>query len=233
MATVAPPVLPEFFYRYRSLGGEDSLEIMKREISAVVEGYIWCGDFLKLNDPMEGDFDLTARLKKRPRAQEVLDAITSGQTDVGIASLSDTLNNDLMWTHYANNWSGICIQYHAQRLVRSLPADASVVRMAYNEKPSWVGVRDTKNIDDAVKKVFSQKKFNWAYEREWRVLGHKQRNYISDKKATKCVYLGPRLGLEHSTHVRTALSKAGITFKQIEVDSYSLKVKPFKVLRRF
>jgi hypothetical protein len=105
--------------------------------------------------------------------------------------------------------------------------------MAYNEKPSWVGVRDTKDLDDAVKKVFSQKKFNWAYEREWRVLGRKERNCIKDKKAIKCVYLGPRLHLDHSSYVRTALSNAGIKYKQIEVDSYSLKIKPSKPLRRF
>jgi hypothetical protein len=109
MGTVAPPVLPEHFFRYRSLGPKDSLDIVNREMDAIVQSYIYCGDFLKLNDPMEGDFALTARLMKRPEAQEVLDAISTGQTDVGIASLSDTLNNDLMWTHYANNWSGICM----------------------------------------------------------------------------------------------------------------------------
>jgi hypothetical protein len=230
MGTVAPPVLPEYFYRYRPLGPADSLAIVNREMDAIVKGYIYCGDFMNLNDPMEGDFTLTARLNKRPEAQAVLDTIINGQTNVGIASLSDTLDNDLMWTHYANNWSGICIQYHAQRLVNALPADSTVVRMAYNEKPSWVGVRDTKNLDDAVKKVFSQKKFNWAYEREWRVLGRKQRNKISDKKALKCVYLGPRINLEHSSEVRTALSRAEVKFKVIEVDSYSLKVKPWKRL---
>jgi hypothetical protein len=104
MGTVAPPVLPEYFFRYRSLGLEDSLDIVNREMDAILQSYIYCGDFLRLNDPMEGDFALTARLMKRPEAQEVLDAISTGQTDVGIASLSDTLNNDLMWTHYANIW---------------------------------------------------------------------------------------------------------------------------------
>ena len=43
----------------------------------------------------------------------------------------------------------------------------------------------------------------------------------------------PRLHLDHSSYVRTALSNAGIKYKQIEVDSYSLKIKPFKPLRRF
>ncbi len=103
--------------------------------------------------------------------------------------------------------------------------------MAYNEKTSWVGIHDAKDIEEAVKKVF--KKFNWAYEREWRVLGRKEKNHIADKKAIRCVYLGPRLDLEHSTYVRSALSAAGIKYKQIVVDGYSLKIEPFKPLRRF
>ncbi len=233
MAEVAPPVLPECFYRYRSLGEQGSLDILNREVDAIVNNYIWCGDFMKLNDPTEGDFVLSLRLAKKPHADAVLTAITTGQTGVGIASLSDTLNNDLMWTHYANNWSGVCIEFYAKRLIAALPHDTTIVRMAYNEKPSWVGIHDAKYIDEAVKKVFSQKKFNWAYEREWRVLGMKEKNLITDKKAIRCVYLGPRLDLEHSTYVRSALSAAGIKYKQIVVDGYSLKVEPFKPLRGF
>jgi hypothetical protein len=233
MAEVAPPVLPQYFYRYRSLGNPDSHNILQREIDAIVNYYIWCADFLTLNDITEGDFNLTLRLAKKPHAGAALDAITTGQTSVGIASLSDTLDNDLMWTHYANDWSGLCIEYHAQRLVAALPPEATIVRMAYNEKPSWVGVNDAKDIDAAVKKVFSQKKFTWAYEREWRLLGTKERNFITDKKAVRCVYFGPRLSLEHNTPLLTALSKAGIKYKQIQVKGYSVQVVPYKPIRRF
>jgi hypothetical protein len=233
MAEVAPPVLPEYLYRYRPLGRPGSLKILQREVDAIIDQYIWCSDFLNLNDPTEGDFTLSLRLSKKPHAQEVLNAITSGQTNVGIASLSDTLGNDLMWTHYANNWSGICIEYHAKRLVGSLPHDTTIIRMAYNEKPSWVGMRDSKKTDDAVKKVFSQKKFNWAYEREWRVLGKKGKNFISNKRAIRCIYFGPRMHFKHSAEIRSKLSAAGIKYKEIAVEGYALKAKPFKPARRF
>jgi Protein of unknown function (DUF2971) len=167
------------------------------------------------------------------RIPDLFRKIQDGQTTVGIASLSDTFANDLMWTHYAANWTGICIEYRAKKLVTALPDRATVVRMGYNETPSKVGLHDSKKIDDAVKKVFSQKKFNWAYEREWRVLGQKGQNRIRDKSATRRVFLGPRLHLEHSTHLRTALTKAKIKYRQIEVQGYSLVNKPFKLLREF
>jgi hypothetical protein len=230
MGNVAPPVLPEYFYRYRPLGPKDSFDVLDREIDAIVNNYIWCSEFLNLNDPMEGDFNLTKRLKKTPDIQVVLDSITTGKTTVGIASLSDTFANDLMWTHYAANWTGICVEYRAKKLVAALPGDTTIVRMAYNERPSEVGLRDSKDIEEAVKKVFSQKKFNWAYEREWRVLGTKGQNRINDKSATCRVFLGPRLHEEHSSHLRTALTRAGITCRQLDVKGYALTDKPFKTL---
>lgn len=231
MANVATPVLPEYFYRYRSLGPEWPLDILDRELDAIVNPYIWCSDFLNLNDPMEGYFALTSRLQKKSGSDEVLSAITNGKTDVGIASLSDTFANDLMWAHYASNWTGICIEYRAKRLIAALPNAATVVRMAYNDKPAEVGLGDSENITEAVKKAFSQKKYNWAYEREWRVLGNKGRNRITDKKAIRRVYLGPRLGHEHSIHIRTTLKKAGVGFRVIKVNGYSITHVSFKPLR--
>jgi hypothetical protein len=228
MATVEPPVLPEYFYRYRPLGPRDSLEVLHREVDAIVNPYIWCSDFMSLNDPMEGDFLPTAHLQNKSNSDAVLDAIKTGRTSVGIASLSDTFANDLMWAHYAANWTGICIEYRAKRLVAALPDDTTIVRIAYNEKPTKVGLNDSKDITEAVKKAFSQKKFNWGYEREWRVLGTKGRNRINDKTVVRRVFLGPQLDPDHSTYVRTALKNAGISFRKIEVEGYSLSPKRFK-----
>jgi hypothetical protein len=233
MATVAAPVLPPYFYRYRSLGPEHPLDILNREMDAIVNPYIWCSDFLKLNDPMEGYFSMSARLQKKSNSDSVIDAIMNGQTNVGIASLSDTFANDLMWAHYASNWTGICIEYRAKTLIAALPKDATIVRMAYNEKPVEVGLGDSKDTTGAVKKAFSQKKFNWAYEREWRVLGRQGKNLISDKKAVRRVYLGPRISPDHSSWVRTELNRASIKYRVIETNGYSISDKPFKPMKSF
>jgi hypothetical protein len=233
MATIAAPVLPEYFYRYRPLGPAGSLDILNRELDAIVNPYLWCSDFVSLNDPMEGYFSLTARLQKKPNSDKVFQAVMNGQTNVGIASLSDTFANDLMWTHYASNWTGICIEYRAKKLIAALPDDVTIARVAYNDKPAEVGLGDSKDIIEAVKKALSQKKFNWSYEREWRVLGSKGRNRISDKNAVRRVYLSPRIDSDHSLWIRTGLDKAGIECRTIEVDGYSINHKPFKPIKSF
>ncbi len=233
MAIVAPPILPEYFYRYRSLGPEGQEETPRREIDAILKSYIWCSTFMQLNDPMEGYFALTDRLQRRSNVDSVSQAIMEGKTGVGIASMSDSFTNDLMWTHYASNWTGICIEYRAKTLIAALPEDATIVRMAYNEEPAKVGLGDSGNINDAVKKALSQKKQNWAYEREWRVLGKIGKNYMRRKKVVRRVFLGPRITDEHSMLVRSILRTTDISIRVIKVDGYRIFDGPFRPLTSF
>jgi hypothetical protein len=45
MANIQTPILPLYLYRYRSLTPTN--EILKREIAAIKEPYLWCGDFTR------------------------------------------------------------------------------------------------------------------------------------------------------------------------------------------
>ncbi|TYO62143.1 DUF2971 domain-containing protein [Bradyrhizobium hipponense] len=90
-----------------------------------------------------------------------------------------------MWTHYAGRSSGICVEYRPLKLVASLPRETRLVRVAYDDKPAFVSVADMDNIPSAIRKVLSQKKFNWAYEREWRLAELSWRNESQRKDRDK------------------------------------------------
>lgn len=225
MAKLGLPILPEFLFRYRALNGDDDVfvgsnTVFDREIAAITEPYIWCADFKNLNDPMEGLFAPTRRFEKHSRRQEVIDEIINGKSGVGIASFSDTNHNELMWTHYARNSSGISIEYRPQKLLAAMPDNATLVRVGYDEKPAYVSVGDVNNLSSAVKKILSQKKFNWAYEREWRLLSALGMTQIKDKKAVKRIYLGTRISDEHKMKLRQALSTTDIQIFQMVVKGY-------------
>lgn len=226
MAKLALPTLPEFLFRYRALTGDDDVilgsnTVLNREVEAIKQPYIWCADFKRLNDPMEGLFAPTRRLKKHTRRQEIIDAIIDGKSGVGIASFSDTNSNELMWTHYAARSTGICIEYRPQRLLASLPDGATLVRVGYDDKPAFVSVADLNDPPQAVKKVLSQKKFNWAYEREWRLLSVLDMARISDTKAGKRIYLGTRISEYHRGRLTEALSGTEIQLLELRVKGYS------------
>jgi hypothetical protein len=169
---------------------------------------------------MEGLFAPTRRLQKHTRRQEIINAIIDGKSGVGIASFSDTNSNELMWTHYAARSAGICIEYRPRKLLVGLPDGATLVRVGYDDKPAFVSVADLNDSSLAIKKVLSQKKFNWAYEREWRLLSAPGISRISNKKAVKRIYLGTRISDDHKEKLLLALSGTKIQIFEMRVNGY-------------
>lgn len=96
----------------------------------------------------------------------------------GFISFTDNWNSPLMWGHYANNHTGVClgieipekrvwqVDYHKERLDSLL-----------NMTPSEAAFSE-----DIIKKFVTTKFNDWSYEREWR--------YVKDLE-----YIDPDTGL--------------------------------------
>lgn len=92
---------------------------------------------------------------------------------VGILSLSALPNQVLMWSHYAEAHTGICLRFN-----RSSPwafpfiAAQKVIYSA--ERPVLNPITDTDpdNAQALVDKVILTKADFWAHEEEWRVMSH-------------------------------------------------------------
>jgi hypothetical protein len=134
-------------------------------------------------------------------------------------------------TERFDDMAGICIEYRSLQLLEALPSSASFVRVSYDDKPVFISSRDAKNHHFAAKKILSQKKFNWAYEREWRLLGDLQRNSIRSKKAIRRVYLGTRVSEHHKNKLRKALHGYEIGLYEMVVKGYTYSYKKLRPSR--
>lgn len=83
-------------------------------------------------------------------------------------------DHELMWAHYAYQYSGVCIGYSFAKLLDNLDDDVSFVRMYYNEAVPIVR-HSRQEPPDAAKMVLSYKNYRWLYEREWRMLSDQAR----------------------------------------------------------
>ena len=124
-----------------------------------------------------------------------------------------------MWTHYAGNYSGICIEYYADRLRNGLPDSVSLVRLGYDERPPRLTKADLQNRQ-AAHKILSQKKFNWSYEREWRLLGVPGKAKIDDQNCVRAVYFGSRIAPVYRNKLVKELKKRKISAYAMDVDGY-------------
>ena len=146
--------------------------------------------------------------------------IVEGKSGVGIAAFSDTKSNELMWTHYAANSTGVCIEYRPRALLVALPPEATLVRVSYDERPVPITTADTQDTTQAVKKVLSQKKFNWAYEKEWRLLSRIGEVEIIGSNVIRRIYFGTRTSEIHKQRIRSELASSKIKLYQMFVDGY-------------
>jgi hypothetical protein len=80
----------------------------------------------------------------------------------------------------------------------------------------------------AAQKILSQKKYNWAYEREWRVLGDYPGQLPYDGDVVTDVYFGSRILLDNKSRILEAMGGRSINFHQMAVAGYRRSWKKLK-----
>jgi hypothetical protein len=93
----------------------------------------------------------------------------------GILSLSETPNNILMWSHYANSHQGICIGFNTTILKRcfdeaSIKGGFSIIPFKVSYKTERLDFEPLKEPDYNFKNQFAAKFIDWSYEKEWRYI---------------------------------------------------------------
>jgi hypothetical protein len=214
-ATIDPPILPRLLYRYRKIDKFD------REIETLKEGYLWLSEYGQLNDPMEGFYERSPRVRKeRETYKAALQEIFDQKQQIGICCFSDTPRSEIMWTHYGSNYEGICVGYKPLTLVRALPEASHLIRIAYGGSPPEINSGHTSEPQRAAVRILSHKKESWSYEREWRILGTPGRVDIP----TTCigeVYMGSRVTDKVRDALKRELVGTGVGLWAMRVNGYS------------
>jgi Protein of unknown function (DUF2971) len=216
LAEIHSYVQPPSLYRYRPLKHLD------RELDAIKNGYLYCSPYMNLNDPMEGIFFSSDGLRSSENYRTVRDAIRDNKAQIGICSFSETRNHELMWAHYADQFSGICIEYSFSRLLKKLPKDVSFIRMYYDEHGPTVH-RSNKTPKELARMVLSYKNYRWLYEREWRMFAAQGPIHYDATDCVARVYFGARIDSDNKIQLDNALSALGISSKSMSISKYLIK----------
>jgi hypothetical protein len=227
VAEIQAPIVPRRLYRYRSL--TRSAEALAEEISSITNRYLYCADFNLMNDPMEGLFFSSASLRAAPDYRDTVRRIRDSKSGVGIACFTETFDNMLMWAHYAGNFEGVCFGYSSYNLIKGLPEDTGLVRVAYLDKPPRVSSRHAGNIDVAARNILSQKQYSWSYEREWRVLGTVGRVSYGRHEAIREIYFGSRISEAQRDLLLKSIVGMDIKVRAMELKGYKPSWREIKV----
>lgn len=224
MAILQSPIVPTRLHRYRAFTrGPQAID---EEIDSILQRYIYCANFLRMNDPMEGYYRSSALLRKHEKYKEIRREITDSKSQIGFACFSERADNVLMWAHYAGNNSGICISYAGSALEKGFSKNEKLVRVAYVDEAPLFYLSHAEDAKNAAIRSLSQKRHDWAYEREWRVMAAEGRVDIGRKSAIKRVTFGLRTDDAHKAKIIAALEGTGIAIHAMRVAKFGLISEP-------
>ena len=136
-----------YYYKYRSLQNLD------RFLSIVMNRQLYGAHYNEMNDPMEGYYQYSPNINK-----DFLRPIIEGKQKTYICSLSRKGDIGLMWTHYADENRGCCIELK----VTSTTWDS--VDVDYSQQMPEIRQEMT------AKDILRVKAKMWEYEEETRFL---------------------------------------------------------------
>jgi hypothetical protein len=89
----------------------------------------------------------------------------------GLYCLSETCDNILMWSHYADNHQGFCLEFSSREPEASpFPVSWAITYQAERPIVDTTVTADNIDTDLIIRRGLLTKSLDWAYEKEWRVL---------------------------------------------------------------
>lgn len=159
------------FYKYAKF------EDLKHYLSTDSEksGTLGFRSIREYNDPFEGHFRISCPSQEEKFAKKRAFAWKKTQRQRFLATcFSEDNNNTLMWAHYANNHTGICLEFSIEHLF--LKQDLGKVffgEVEYSSKyPTYLLTSNTQNDhrDRMLLDSMTRKSLHWAYEKEYRLI---------------------------------------------------------------
>lgn len=184
------------YYKYRSLN------TLKFFLDILLNKRLYTSKYSELNDPMEGFFTYDKTVPK-----DVINTIRAKRDNTYICSLSKRNDIGLMWSMYADEHKGCCIE------VEVTAKSWQEIDVKYSSTSSII--KGTKDAD--MEKILSKKSLQWQYEEEVRFVKETSKRERMSIKIKK-IYLGINM-----TRTEKAFYKNLITSIDKKIEVISMK----------
>jgi len=189
-------------YKYRAI------DDLWPSLDIILNSRLWCSKWDSLNDPLEGRYHsgFGSRFENYVNVK---------RDEWRICALSKSINNFLLWSHYASGHKGIAIEIdiHEEHNDLAKINYSPFSPMFTNISESMLGQRH----------LFEVKTEEWKYEEEYRIIC--KRDYFDLPNPVSKIYLGPKLPYERFKVLRAILPST-IQLVQMRLNNYQGWVEP-------
>ena len=159
-------------------------------------------DFAELPDPIPKLFMSETALKSALR--------TDKDRPIGVLTLSENKADIVMFTHYADNHRGFCLEFDT---IDAPEFFAGAMQISYEGYPE---INVIKSSDEEKLAALLTKSNQWSYEMEWRIINHidGQGLYAFPPNMLTSIIFGLDMDKGHISMVKTLLKDRNINFFQ-------------------
>lgn len=173
-----------------------------------------------------------AELLLEETKSKLKEPLIKAQKEVGILSLTTDYQNTVMWSHYADNHKGICIEYDCDILKKQ--ELIIIEKIEYKKELPKVLTQIFKNYpevkdSDIARVMFFYKHDTWNYEEEWRALSKSSGNSHCSDGIIKSITFGCNTNQSLSKAIYNLLKARGVVFFEMKTIKNELKREPFKM----
>ena len=177
---------------------------------------------------------LSALMDLDPKYEEEFNHYLTGLIDlpdrVGIGSLAMENTNQVMWTMYAENYSGCCIKYKFKESDNVLPVKYTNLRQLDPIEISITSALEralSNNLKNDLFHAFindllTTKNREWRFQKEWRIIGESNAKYPLQIEA---IYLGRNIEIKKREELLLISKECGYAIFEQQDDYQTLQVK--------
>ncbi|MDZ4541634.1 MULTISPECIES: DUF2971 domain-containing protein [Bacillus cereus group] len=161
--------------------------------------------------------------------------VTQIKEKTKISCFSEVNDSILMWSHYADNHKGFCIEYNFNEIDEDLNLINALHPAIYSDEIINVGkhLKKTSKQPDEFNQIIEEyaaivKSKEWEYEKEWRIVFCKDEgggfNYRGLKP--KAIYLGSRISKDDKSEILEIAKEKDINVFQMKTERNNFKLTP-------
>ena len=113
----------------------------------------------------------------------------------GVSCFAENNENILMWSHYASNHQGFCLEFDTRFEPFKPVKTQTLLKVDYSEKYPRLSINNIpNNLPSIPRNIFGIKSTHWSYEEEWRMFASPGgKSYPFDPLALIGIYFGCKM----------------------------------------
>ncbi|MBQ3601616.1 MAG: DUF2971 domain-containing protein [Lachnospiraceae bacterium] len=217
---------PETIFRYR-YGSQNDINALKYD-------QIWLSNMKCLNDKFEGQLEISYDNMNfnfesledmlKTKVDAMIEQVISS---FYIACFCESVLKDTMWSYYANNHKGFCIEYY----FNSFESPQFIFPVVYKDSKKI----DINNLNESeMYKSILTKYSDWSKEDEWRIAlpyyDEKTDGKVIKQPLPKAIYMGVDIEIQLKNFLMQHCEERFIELYQMELDTRKRRLIPKQIL---